>query len=358
MLSAVTLAAGCGKSGSSQTLAERDTMEVTSPEVAVESISVTEVAVTRELAGSVKAAAVSRVSTRLMAQVIEIRVREGDSVTKGDLLALLDGRELEAKVRQAEGGLGQAKAQFELAAVTLERYGKLLEERAISKQEYDQVAAREKVAREAVIQAENAVDEAHTWLAFTEIRSPASGRVVARQIDEGSMAVPGTPLFSIEHEGNYQLVLPVDVSLSDNLREGDSIEVHIKAAGFSGPVEVTEIVPIVDPMSRTFIVKSSLPENGRFRTGQYARAVLSLGTRSAAVVPVSAVVQRGQLDGVYVVGEESGRLTFRIIRRGKEVVPQGYEVLSGLRPGERIVVEGAEEARDGLRVNDTIKERG
>jgi len=317
---------------------------------------------------------------------------EGDVVKKDQLLARLDDRELRAKVlqaeagmrqaeaglqqasagrRQAEAGLHQAESQRELATATHERFKALLEGRAVSRQEYDQVAAQERMAQGAVAQAESAVaqaggavaqaesavaqaasavEEARTWLAFTEVHAPAAGRVIARRIDAGSMATPGAPLFVIEQEGALRLELPVDSVLSGSVTRGTPLMVSVEAAGFTGTVSVTDVVAAGDPVSRTFLVKADLPVSLGLRSGQYARVTLALGTRSAVTVPDSALVRRGQLDGVFVV-ETGDRLAYRIVQTGRETAPGRREILSGLSAGERIAVGGVERASDGARVS-------
>ena len=304
----------------------------------------------RRLAGTVRAASISHVSARIMAQVLTVNVQEGQLVKAGDLLVVLDDREFRSKVRAAKGGLRQAQAQLELATVTHERYKALLDGKAVSRQEYDAVLAKQKMAKETVAQASSALEEARTYLGFTEIRSPVTGQVVAKNIDAGSMANPGMPLISIEPEGAYRLELPVDVSLSNAIQKGTRLKVEIESV-FEGVVSVTKVVPMVDPVSRTFLVKSDLPAKpGVFKSGQYAMATISLGTKEATVIPVSAIVRRGQLDGVYVVQDPGGILKYRIIKVGREASKDRIEVLTGLTPGEQIVVKGVDRARDGVRV--------
>lgn len=359
----VALAAGCGEKRVEHAAggAGSEPAPVTGVQVAV--VAAEPVALVRELAGSVRAATVSQVSARIMAQALTVPVAEGEEVSKGQLLAELDVRELQAKarqaesgLRQAEAGLKQAQAQRDLAAATHARFKALLEGRAVSRQEYEQVAAQEAVAQAAVAQAESAVaqamsavEEARTWLGFAELRAPAAGRVVARRIDPGSMATPGAPLFSIEQEGRLRVEVPVDAALSGAVALGTRLVVRVDAAGFDGEVPVTEVVAAADPVSRTFLARADLPASPGLRSGQFARVTLAVGAREAVTVPEAALVRRGQLDGVFVL-EGDGRLAYRIVQPGRETAPGRREVLAGLAAGERIVVGGVERALDGARV--------
>jgi len=388
----IALLAGCGPQKAEHTARapEAEPAVVSGVQFAVAATEA--VPLVRELAGSVQAAVVSQVSARIMGQALTVPVAEGDVVKKGQLLVTLDDRELRAKVlqaeagkrqaeagmqqaaagqRQAEAGLHQAEAQVELATATHGRFKALMEGRAVSRQEYEQVAAQERMAKSAVAQAEgavaqaggamaqaesavaqgaSAVEEARTWLAFAEVSAPAAGRVIARRIDAGSMATPGAPLFVIEQEGRLRLELPVDSALSGSITRGTPLVVGVEAAGFTGTVPVTDVVAAGDPVSRTFLVKADLPASPGLRSGQYARVTLALGTRAAVTVPETALVRRGQLDGVFVV-ETGDRLAYRIVQLGREAAPGRREILSGLSAGERIAVGGVERASDGARVS-------
>jgi len=353
------IAAGCRDNSSKKAHeAHEQRVPLRVSDIVVEPVSAREIDRTREFAGSVMSRTVSHISARVMAQVVEVRVEEGDLVKKGALVIRLSDTELKAKLRQAEGALKRAEAGLELAELTFGRYEKLLEQKAVSRQEYDTVAAKEKMAREAVVQARSAVQEAATFLAFTEIKSPVTGMVVSRSIDPGSMANPGMPLLSIEPRGEYRVEVPVDVSISGLIELGSRIRVIVEAAGMDEEVAVSDIVPMVDTASRTFTVKAALPADGRLCSGQYAKAIVKVGQRRAILVPESAIVHRGQLDGVFVYSPEAGYLKYRIIKLGRAALPGFVEVLTGLGAGEKIVVRGADLASDGLRLDLPSREDG
>ena len=112
---------------------------------------------------------------------------------------------------------------------------------------------------------------------------------------------------------------------------------------------VEAVVPLADPGSRTFQVKVILPNpNGAIHSGMFARIQFQKGDRPGMLVPTSAVVQEGQLQGVYVVGQDS-IARFRLIRTGA-TRPGGIEVLSGLSAGELVVLNGVERVQDGARI--------
>jgi multidrug efflux pump subunit AcrA (membrane-fusion protein) len=124
--------------------------------------------------------------------------------------------------------------------------------------------------------------------------------------------------------------MPVDVII-------DSVVKRIKG-------QISEIVPAVDPMSRTFLIKIDI-KGESLRTGLYGRVLVPEGKRETILVPKESVIEKGQLVGVYAV-DDKGIITYRLIKTGK-TYNEKVEVLSGLSDGDRIVVDGVEKAVDG-----------
>jgi len=337
---------GCGDEpgGNHASIAEGPVLE--NPVLA--SVQTVSVPSSRLLPGMVQSRSSIQMAPRVMAQVEKIHVREGNTVQEGELLLELDDREFQSKVGQAESALGRARAESGLASATLERYKGLLEGRAVSQQEYDVVLARERAARQGVGQAEAALSEARTYLSFSRIHSPADGIVVSRHVDPGALAAPGMPLLTIE-ENRYRVEVPVDSALSDAVSRGKKIFVEVEPAGYAGDVEIKEVIPAVDPMSRTFLVRADLPRTPGLRSGQYARVSINRGTRDVLRIPRGALVKRGQMDGVYLVAED-GRVRFRIVETGSGLKDDGIEVLAGLNAGDRLIGSNTAQVREGALV--------
>jgi multidrug efflux pump subunit AcrA (membrane-fusion protein) len=132
------------------------------------------------------------------------------------------------------------------------------------------------------------------------------------------------------------------------IKRGESLRVTIEAAGVSGTAQVSEILPAADPATRTITVRLDLPDSPHLRSGLFGRVWIPAGRRQALQVAREAVVERGQLQGVYVVGQDS-IARFRLIRTGA-LRQSGIEVLSGLSSGEQVVLKGAERVTDGARI--------
>lgn len=328
-----------------------------------------------EAVGTVRPRVEATVAAKVMGYVREVGVREGDRVREGQALVVLDARDLEAGARQAEAavqeardavaeadnGVAAAKANLELAEVTFRRMQDLFEKRSVSNQEFDEAAARRKAALAAfemavakrrqleakIRQAEQALEAAQVMRSYAVIHAPFDGRVTTRRVDPGDLATPGTPLITLEREGVWRLEASVAESQMLRIRPGHNVTVIVEALGQAVESRVTEVVPAVDPVARSYTVKMDLPALPGLRSGMFGRARFPLGTRKVLAAPEGAIQERGQLQFVYVA--EAGRARTRMVTTGAS---HGglREVLSGLNPGERVIYPVPVGLRDGARV--------
>jgi RND family efflux transporter MFP subunit len=176
------------------------------------------------------------------------------------------------------------------------------------------------------------------------VTSPIRGLVTEKRTEAGSMAVPGMPLLTVESAAAFQAEIAVDESLSGRLKIGAPVFVSIEALNRQTTGKITEILPAVDPLSRSFTAKVSVSGPG-LRTGLYANVRIPKGKKQVLLAPRAAIVEKGQLTGVYAV-DGQGIVTYRLVRTGREYDGR-LEVLSGLKPDDRIIVGGMEKAVDG-----------
>lgn len=316
-----------------------------------------------ETSGTVRAKTVSTVSSRMMGTITEIRVREGDRVRAGQLLLTVDDSDTAMKVKGAAEGynealkaLDAARENKSLREITWQRYKKLYDQKALSRQELDQIETQKKVAaldydraQAAVKRVEAGVSEAKIYQGYSRIKAPVSGMVTGKKAEIGSMAVPGMPLLTVEDTSAYRIEVNADEKLSGRIRPG--IEAKIGLEALTGEIKgvVTDVVQSIDPGSRSFLVKISLRQESRadteLRSGLYARVNIPVGRKDALLVPKGAVVEKGQLTGVYTVNAQN-IITYRLVRTGKSH-GANVEVLTGLNPGDRVVVSGVDKAVDG-----------
>jgi multidrug efflux pump subunit AcrA (membrane-fusion protein) len=330
-----------------------------------------------EATGSVAARQSVAVSARVMGYVREIRAREGDTVAAGQTLVVIDSRELttaraqaEAAVAEARSGtheadsaIAAAEAQLDLARTTARRIEELLGKKSVSQQEFDEAAARVKVAGSQVAmararrkqlddkirQAEQALASAGVMQEYATIQAPFAGRVTKRLADPGVLAAPGMPLLEIEQAGGYRLEAAVEERHLGAIRRGQSVTVHIDSLGRSVTGRVGEIVPAVDAASRSFTVKIDLPGDGRVRSGLFGRAVFAIGDRQVIAVPREAVITQGQVTSVLVA--DGGVARSRLVQIGGTRESE-VEVLSGLSAGEKLIHPRPAMIEDGAPVQE------
>jgi len=316
-----------------------------------------------EAVGTVRAAQTSDVASQMMGNIVEIRAHEGDHVQRGQVLAVIDDSQPRAAVDRATAAdvaaqeqLVGADSDLALAESTLKRYQNLYEKKSVSPQEFDEVKARQQaalahrdMAKAGQAQAQAALSQARTSLDYTRIRAPFDGVVTEKKADSGTLASPGIPIFTVEDVRRYRLEATVNENDLRYVRTGEQVSVVIDAldnAGLEG--KVVQIVPAADAASRTFLVKIELPTDTRLRSGLFGRAQFSRGERQALLIPRSAVVERGQLQGIYVL-DQNKVASLRYITLGK-LSGTEVEVLAGLQDGERLVAKPGAVDLNGKRI--------
>src|SRR5665811_487874 len=237
----------------------------------------------------------------------------------------------------------------------------LAAKKSISNQELDEASARLKAAqanydmvrsRRTQINSKMAVVEQEIRAAgimrdYAKLAAPFSGVVITRTAEPGNLATPGAPLLTIEQDGLYRLEASVDESKLATVRVGQAVEAVVEATDRKLNARVSEIVPSVDAASRSYLVKLDLPATPQLRTGMFGRAIFPLGVQKVVAVPLAALMERGQLQSVFVV--EDGVAHTRLVTTGRRI-KDAVEVLSGLNAGERVIVPLPAGLQDGARV--------
>jgi membrane fusion protein, multidrug efflux system len=345
--------------------------------VPVETLTLAPVALPEiyEATGTVHARVTSILSARTMGNLREVRVQAGDTVKAGQVLAVIDSRDADAGLRQAEAmvheaedarpesdsAVAAAKAQLDLAESTHRRMKSLFDDKSITPQEYDEVQAKLRVAEASyqmalarrrqldskIRQAGEAVAQAKLQKGYAEIVAPFTGIVIERKAEPGMLAAPGTPVLVVEQSGVYRLEAAVEESRLGQIRPGTAVAVRLDAFDKDIAARIAEIVPALDPGSRSFTVKIDLPGQAGLHSGMYGRALFRFGERQVLAVPPSAVVREGQLSKVYVI--DSGTARARLVTTGASDTAR-IEILSGLAAGDRIAVRVPPGLADGSRV--------
>ncbi|MCX8091928.1 MAG: efflux RND transporter periplasmic adaptor subunit [Verrucomicrobiae bacterium] len=326
LASATLLLSGCGRH--SKPADSATSLPVAT--VRVQTIDDQPRALTEEIVGTVRARTRATLEAKIAGRITELPVVLGQSLEAGDLVARLDVREIQAR-------LDQARAVLEQARRDRDRFATLLRQQAVTQAEFDGVEARFRVA-------EAAVAEAETMLGYAEVRAPFDGVVTRKLADVGDLATPGRPLIELEDPNALRLEADVPEALISHVQPGAKLPVRIHAANAELEGVVAEMAPAADPNSRTFRVKLDLPGAPGLKPGLFGRVAVPVGETRAPRVPAQALVQRGQMEMVFVVAD--GRAQMRLVKSGKRLGEE-VELVSGVRPGERVVVEGAGALMDG-----------
>jgi len=205
------------------------------------------------------------------------------------------------------------------------------------------------MARAGQAQAKATLQQARTTLGYTHIVAPFDGLVTEKKVDVGTLASPGMPLFTVENLRHYRLEATVNETDLRYVRQGEQVPVPIDALGdpeLKG--KVIEIVPAADPASRSFLVKVELPSDPALRSGLFGRAQFTRGERTALLIPLRAIVDRGQLQGIYVL-DQNRIAGLRYITLGK-LSAQQVEVLAGLQAGEMLIDDPGSRELSGKKI--------
>lgn len=412
LLIGLLIVVGCSR-GSEQVSLPKETSTI---EVRVVEVASNQASQVEEFAGSFVAINKVNLSTRLSGWITLLDVEEGDFVQRDDVIALLDARDIQAQMRQADAGVHQAEAQveqaraqaaaadavidearsalqtakamlpeasaqYELAKIEYKRVEHLHREGAVSDQDRDRAKTQVEVAeakieqlnagisraeaaafgseqsaavaRSAVIGAQAGANQARaaravaqTPLEYATVTSPIDGYVVKKSAYVGEMATPGQVLVSIEDTSHLRLEVPVPEARVGRFAPGDEFKVLIDALDGDFVGRVDGIVPSADPSSRTFIVKLRVENpTRRILPGMYGRVLTPTGTTEIFSVPSEAVVQRGELQGIFLVGPDQ-TAEYRLVKLGPEIDGQ-HRVLSGLNEPSKVIVSPPAELRSG-----------
>lgn len=283
-------------------------------------------------------------------------LQAGDVVRRGDELAAVRRSDYLQKLGEARAALGEASAAREQSRIDHERASHLAASQSISRAEIDAARVRLDAAEARYEGARVRVLEAQTALADTTLRAPLDGVVLARTVEVGSLAGPGTVAFAVADTSTVKAVFGVPDTVLDSLHAGDHQTVTLDALrGQELAGRISRIAPAADPKSRVFEVEVTLDNpRGEIKPGMVASLKLSEGAEAPAisVLPLSAVVRSPSGPdrfSVFVVDEKAGVARRRDVELG-EYLGNFIPVRGGLAEGEKVVVMGAALLADNERV--------
>ena len=288
------------------------------------------------------------ISSKIIGYIKTLTVREGDLVKRGQLLLNLDGVGIENAILQAQAGVDSASAQSKDLSSDVQRFEKLFKEGSISEVKLRKTRLQYNTAQEGLASAKAALATARSQRQYSHIESPADGIISARYKHAGDLASPGVPLLTLESRDQLLFETYVAESQLAHIDIGHAVHLAIDNGSKDIIGSVAQIVHAGDPISRTYKIKIKLPNVIGLHSGMFGRAHFKVGEARNIVVPRSAIIVKGGLEGVYVVNENQ-RIHFRWVRP-KRQWPEMVEIAAGLKAGERIVVT----ATAGLSEDDQV----
>ena len=292
--------------------------------------------------GEVEAVQTAGISTRVMGRITNIFVKTGDRVDKGQLLASVWDEDIKAKRAQSDAMIAEAEEAYAAAQKDYDRFNNLYQQQSATTKELDNVTLQYNSAKARVAAAKQMRSEVNANLSYSSLRAPFSGVVTQKLAEAGSIANPGMPILTIEQNGIFQVSASITESDISNIHLGDVANMQIKSTRKCFDGKVIQINPSSQFTGGQYMVKISIPktEKKNIYAGMFANVSIPVKDRQpvkndVALVPLSAIINRDELTGIYTVSATNTAL-LRWIRLGKTYGDK-VEVISGLSKDEKFI---------------------
>lgn len=339
-----------------------------------------------EFPGTVQSHLSVAVMSQITGRILLLNASSGQSVKKGELLVQLDAEEIRTRIRQTESSfaaaqstltsakldwlalsakIDAAKASLTEAQQDYERFQQLVKQNVEPRRRLEEAESRWKNAKsalesieatvkagesaiktqEAIVSRSQAqIDEAKAQLDYTEIRSPIAGVVLDKYAEVGDLATPGRQLLILQDATQLRMEASVSESCARRIRIGNPVYIQLDALQENLEMTVTEIVPAIDPASRSFLVRTDLPIREELKPGMFGRLQFPCGIEKLLSLAPETILERGQLNIIFVVQENKAHL--RLVRTGRKQL-EHIEILSGVNQGELVILHPPTSLQEG-----------
>lgn len=298
--------------------------------VKIEKVSMQDVEQLNEFTATVEANIVNRIAPQTPFRIEKLFAEVGDHVKAGQLLVKMDATNLK-----------QSKIQLDNQEIEFKRIDELYKVGGASKSAWDAQKTALEVARETY---KNLQEN-------TQLLSPITGVITARNYDSGDMYTAAEPIYTVEEIRPVKLLVNVSESFFTKVKKGNEVDIKLDVYGdeiFKGKISL--IYPTIDPSTRTFPVEIKIANNDeRVRPGMFARVTITFGTMNHIVVPDLAIVKQSGAGDRYIYVYKDGKVSYQKVELGRRM-DNKYEIISGINDGDMVVVSGQSRLNNGMEV--------
>lgn len=304
-----------------------------------------------EFSGSLDPEWQADVAAKVDGRIEKVYVREGDAVTKGQVLAILEQTDTNANLIIAQGSFLDAQTNLRKAETDLQRYEELFKRGAVSQKAVDDYRFARDNAAAKLESARGTLQGVESKSTGTVLVAPEDGIVSKRYYQEGYYAKAGTPIIAVADISSLKTIIHIPEGQISGVDVGNEAVIKVPAYGDKKIVgEVTRIAPVADLPSHTFEAEVSVDNSQDLRAGIYANvSLVALPKENVLTIPLNAIVMRDDQQTVYVANAE-GVVQRRVLNIGY-TNDQVVEVVSGLTEKDLIVIEGHHKLREGSKIN-------
>lgn len=299
------------------------------------------------LEGVVQAVHQTTVAAQTSGRLLALKVKAGDPVKAGQLLATIDDREAVVGSERSQAQALQAEAEYRNAQVQMERTRDLQQKGFVSKAALDTATTQLQAAQAAKDQAKASGKLAGIVQGYARVTAPYDGWVLQTHLQQGDLAVPGTPVVTVYAPQPLRVVVQMPGSRSADARAATQTRVVLERPGSGADSLVPtarQIIPSADPVSQTSEWRWDLATKdaanlipGQPVRVQFSAPATATASTSRLMVPNQAIVRRGELTAVYVA--QGKGFVLRAIRTGGQKTADAQEVIAGLRAGDVIALD-------------------
>ncbi|WP_124641687.1 efflux RND transporter periplasmic adaptor subunit [Amniculibacterium aquaticum] len=297
------------------------------------------------------------ISTRMMGYITFLKAEVGQNVRAGQNLVSINSTDIQAKGGQANAQIAQAQAAYNSAKKDFERFQNLFKNQSASQKELDDMRARYEMASAGLQAAQQMKNEVNAQYKYTHISAPISGTITAKYAEQGDMASPGMPILTIESPSNLQVQVLVSEQNINQVSQGMPVKVSLKSINKTVSGTVSEVSKSAANTGGQFMVKVNVHQTQDLLPGMFAHVEFPFKShgkinqdfQETLTIPTSAVVEQGQLTGVYVISSQNTAL-LRWVKLGKNLGDK-VEVLAGLNSKEQYITNANGRLYNGAKIS-------